>query len=112
VTTEFPSATPQGWNLGVNPKWTTTFPCTITLEDAAGKKYEIEVKQAGVPPAAIWPPFTPGNPPRNFDPNVIFCPSGANAQWCKNEVNETANPTPPPPGTPPFYNISTPPPLP
>jgi hypothetical protein len=107
VTTEFPSATPQGWNLGVNPKWTTTFPCTITLEDAAGKKYEIEVKKAGIPPAAIWPPFAPGTPPLNFDPNVISCPSGANAQ-CKNGINETANPI----VMPPFYNISTPPPLP
>ena len=97
VITQFPSATPQGWNLGVNPKWTTTFPCTITLEDTAGKKYEIEVRKAGIPPNAIWPPFTPGIAPLNFDPNVISCPSGANAQWCKNGVNETANPNVKPP---------------
>jgi hypothetical protein len=108
ATTKFPSAAPQGWNLGVNPKWTTERPCTITLEDANGKKYQIEVKKADIPPAAIWPPFTPGNPPKNFDSNVISCPSGANAQWCKNGVNETANPS----VMPPFYNISTPPPLP
>jgi hypothetical protein len=112
VTTDFPSPTPQGWVLGVNPKWTTTFPCTVTLTDAAGKKYQIEVKTALVPPAPIWPPWTPAAPPMNFDKSVISCPSASGvvppAQWCTDGVNETANPN----VMPPFYNISTPPPLP
>jgi hypothetical protein len=94
--------------LGVNPKWITERPCTITLEDANRKEYRIEVKTALVPPAAIWPPWTPKAPPMNFDTTVISCPSGANVEWCKNGVNETANPN----VMPPFYNISTPPPLP
>ena len=105
ATAAFPN-TDGGYSIGVNPELY-KFPCTLTLTDSKARKYQIDIKQAMIPPAPIWPPFGP----TGFDRKVVSCPRAAGvvgpARWC-GFTNETADPT----KTPPFYNLSTRAPLP
>lgn len=96
--TLFPGSDDGAYGIGVDPSIeniTPANPCYMTFEDSLGRKYQLVVKQAKVPPKQIWPTFIPsgGN---NYDPNVMGCPSTAGlvppAAWCE-FINQKADPS-------------------
>lgn len=96
---------PPGW--GMNPALY-RFPCTITLTDNRGSRYQLQILEAGIPQNPIWPPHPPGV----FDPKVVACPDVPGfvkpPEWCA-RINEVATPANGP--TAPQYSLSLPGPL-
>jgi hypothetical protein len=86
---EFPPFPPGQTNLSrtiVVQIATKGVPCPITVEDAAGQTYRIDVTSKV--PWAAWPG-------RGFDPKVMSCPRVATYTWCQNQINELAIPDAP-----------------
>ncbi len=118
--TLFPTESKAGFTLSVDPAQTpinAQKPCPITLQDSAGRKYQIVVLKATppgttLPQAAMWPAFTPAGD-KHSDPAVISCPTKtgfvAPKDWCTG-VNELAQPSAAH-NAPGNYSLSTPPPL-
>lgn len=78
---------PNPGTIGLNPR-TTPAPCTITLRDRAGRKYQVKILQfnaTGQMPYQIWPQFVPTGEFPN-DPRVVACP--LNDNWCRIGINE------------------------
>lgn len=87
---EFPPFPPNENNHSrtiVVPIATQNVPCTVTIQDAAGKIYQIQAKSK-VP----WPAWTSN---RGFDSTVISCPSTGTSSWCQNSINELSRPDEP-----------------
>ncbi len=70
----------------VVPIATKTLPCTVTVQDAKGQIYQIQVKSK-VP----WPAKSGGG----FDSSVITCPRIGTYTWCQNGINELSIPDAP-----------------
>jgi hypothetical protein len=99
----FPEEEKAGFVLGIDPELesiSSKNPCRVTLLDSAGRKYQILVKTAqapgvNLPQLPIWPAFEP-SAGKNFDPDVVGCPSKkgfvAPDQWCDftNQVSRPA----------------------
>lgn len=71
----------------VVPIATQNVPCTVTIQDADGKTYQIQAKSK-VP----WPAW---NNNRGFDPTVMSCPLVGTRTWCQNSINELSRPDEP-----------------
>ena len=65
---------------------TKTMPCTVTVEDAQGQRYQIQVAQK-VP----WNARSGGG----FDSSVVTCPIIGTSTWCQTETNELSIPDAP-----------------
>ncbi len=118
----FPEEEKGGVVLGVDPainRIDAQNPCPITLEDTAGRKYQIVILRAQAPGTAlpqkpIWPAFEP-SAGKNFDPVVVACPALAGFVkpdvWC-DFSNEVARLPANPMTDPGFYTIGARSPLP
>lgn len=106
--TLFPGNPTDGYGIGVDPvvqNISSTNPCLITLMDSENRTYQLKILQAKSPPKPIWPAFKASGG-RNFDPNVMICPTKDGIvppeKWCQ-YTNELADPT----QNPGMYSIST-----
>ena len=89
ATVAFPPFPPNPVNKSrtiVVPIATKTVPCTVTVQDADGQNYQIQVKSK-VP----WPARNGGG----FDSNVMTCPRIGTYTWCQNGINELSIPDEP-----------------